>query len=185
MKFTKIAAALAAVGALALLGSASAMADSTSCQTSGTIKLSPGLGAEPATQNVMLKGTLSECASVESAVTGGKYVAHFKTAEPISCANLVSGGVGAAAEENKIVLKLTPKGGGNPQGTISVNIQEGAPQSLGGSITSENTAFFEDVISGSITQSYTGGATCGVPPSPKKKAKKVNKGTYSGTLAIS
>ena len=39
--------------------------------------------------------------------------------------------------------------------------------------------------SGSITQTYTGGETCGIPPEGKKNAKKVNKGTYSGTLSIS
>ena len=185
MRFTKVAVLVAALGALSLVGTASASADSTSCQTAGTIKLSPGLTTEAKVQNVSLKGTLSECASTESEVTEGKYVAHFKTAEPISCANLVSGGVGAAAEENKIVLKLKPKGGGNPSGPISVDIQEGTAQSLSGSITSEGTAFFEDLIEGSITQTYTGGETCGVVPLGKKKAKKVNKGSYSGTLSIS
>jgi hypothetical protein len=186
MRFATIGAVVGAIGALALVGTASASADSTSCQTAGSIKLSPGLTTTPQVQNVTLKGTLSECASTESEVTSGKYVAHFKTAEAISCTNLGAGGVGAAPEESKVVLKLKPKamGGGNPSGPISVDIQEGSPQPLTGSITSEG-AFFEDLISGSITQTYTGGETCGIPPEGKKNAKKVNKGTYSGTLSIS
>jgi hypothetical protein len=183
MRIIRIAAVVGVFGALALVGTASASADSTSCQTAGSIKLSPGLTATPQVQNVTLKGTLGECESTESEVASGKYVAHFKTAEAISCANLVSGGVGAA-EGSKIVLKLSPKAGGNPSGPISVDIQEGSPQPLSGSITSEG-AFFEDLISGSITQTYTGGETCGIPPEGKKKAKKVNKGSYAGTLSIS
>jgi len=185
MRVIKLMAVAAVVGALALVGTASASADSTTCTTGGSIKLSPGLTTTPTVQNVTVKGTLGECASVESETTEGKFIAHFKTAEPISCATLGSlEGVGAAAEENKIVVKLKPKAGGNPMGTFSVPIREGAGSPLSGTITSEG-AFFEDSISGSITETYTGGAKCGEPEEGKKKAKKVNKGTFAGTFSVS
>lgn len=183
MRIMRMAAVAALMGAFALVGTASASADSTSCNTAGSIKLSPGLTTTPTVQNVTVKGSLSECVSVESEATEGKFLAHFKTAEAISCATLASGGVGAAAEENKIVLKLKPKEGGNPQGTFSTEVREGSSP-LSGTITSEG-AFFEDTIGGSITQAYTGGATCGVVPEGKKKAKKVNKGTFTGTFSVS
>ncbi len=183
MRMMRMAAVAALMGAFALEGTASASADSTSCNTAGSIKLSPGLTTTPTVQNVSVKGSLSECVSVESEATEGKFLAHFKTAEPISCATLASGGVGAAAEENKIILKLKPKGGGNPQGTFSTEVREGSSP-LSGTITSEGP-FFEDTVGGSITQAYTGGATCGVVPEGKKKAKKVNKGTFTGTLSVS
>lgn len=177
---------LAVVALFSIAGTATASAaSSTSCATSGSIKLSPGLTETAKVQNVTIKGDLSECASVESGVTSGKYTAHFKTAEPVSCSTLTGAGVGAAEEENKIVIKWSPKGkgsGGNSQGTFSVPITEvpGAPAS--GLITSG--PFVEDAISGSISESYTGGPTCGVAPEGKKKAPKVNKGTFSGTLSI-
>jgi hypothetical protein len=184
MRIMRMAAVAALMGAFALIGTASASADTTSCSTSGSIKLSPGLTTTSSVQNVTVKGALTGCSGVESEVTEGKFLAHFKTAEAISCATLASGGVGAAAEENKIVLKLKPKSGGNPQGTFSVEVREAGPSPLSGEITSEG-AFFEDHIGGEITQSYTGGATCGVAPEGKKKAKKVNKGTFTGTFSVS
>jgi hypothetical protein len=184
MRIMRMAAVAALMGAFALVGTASASADTTSCNTSGSIKLSPGLTTTASVQNVTVKGALTGCSGLESEVTEGKFLAHFKTAEAISCETLLSPlGVGAAAEENKIVLKLKPKSGGNPQGTFSVGIHEGTSP-LSGEITSEG-AFSQDAIGGEITQSYTGGTTCGVAPEGKKKAKKVNKGTFAGTFSVS
>jgi hypothetical protein len=183
MRTIKLIAAAALIGAFGLIGTATASADSTSCSAAGTIKLSPGLTTTPTTQNVSVKGTLSGCASVESEATEGKFNAHFKTAEPIDCETLTGAGVGAAAEESKIILKLKPKGSGNAQGPVSLLIREGEG-ALSGSITSEGP-FFEDTVAGSLTQTYTGGATCGIVPEGKKKAKKVSKGTFTGTVSVS
>ncbi len=170
------------MAAIAMTGAASASADTTTCSASGTIKLSPGLTNTPTVQNVQVKGTLSGCESSERDMTEGKFQAHFKTAEAISCATLTSEGVGAAAEENKLIIKSKPKDGGNPMGTASLLILEGEG-ALSGTITSEGP-FFEDTVSGALTQAYTGGPTCGIVPEHKKKAKKVNKGTVSGTVTI-
>jgi hypothetical protein len=187
MRTTAIRSAMVAalLAAFAMVGTASASAASTTCSASGTIKLSPGLTNEPKVQNVTIKGSLSECAGEESEVTSAKFNAHFKTAEPISCETLTGEGVGAAAEENKIILKWKPKpkGSGNSQGPVSLLITEVPGALLSGRI--ESGPFEEDAISGSLSQSYTGGPTCGVAPEGKKKAKKVNKGTVTGTVSIS
>ncbi len=171
----------ALLAAFATAGTASASAASTSCQASGTIKLSPGLSETAQLQNVSIKGTLTECASTESAVTSGKFVAHFKTAAPVTCATLTGAGTGAA-EGSNVVIKWSPKGSGNSQGTFSVPITEVPGALVSGNI--ESGPFAGDSISGSISQSYTGGPTCGQPVG-KKKAKKVNKGTFSGTVSVS
>src|SRR5258708_39521561 len=120
------AAGAAVMGAFALVGTASASADSTSCNTAGSIKLSPGLTTTPTVQNVTVKGSLSECVSVESEATEGKLLGHFKTAEASSGATLASRGVGADAEENNLTLKRRPQRGGNTQATVSTEDREGS-----------------------------------------------------------
>jgi hypothetical protein len=136
---------------------------------------------------VTVKGTLAGCESVESEATEGKFVAHFKSAEPISCETLHSeAGVGAGAEENKLVLKLKPKHGAPPMGTFSLPIHEGPTNALSGTITSEGP-FFEDLVGGSVSETFTGGPHCGevVEGMHGNKAKQVKRGTFVGTLSVS
>jgi len=173
-------AATTAMAALALVGTASASAASTSCNAGGLIKLSPGLTNEPQVQNVTIKGTLAGCESNESKASEGKFVAHFKTAEAIGCEALTNGGVGAAAEENKIIVKLNRKKHmGNSQGTFSVNITEGSDELLSGLL--ESGPFAGDTIGGSVTETYTGSHHCG----ERKNGKPVKKGTFVGTMTAS
>jgi hypothetical protein len=164
---------------LTAVTAASASAATTTCESSGTIKLSPGLSNTAQVQNVTVKGALSGCSGEESTVTSGKFVAHFKTAEAVTCA--VLGGEGAASGESKIVLKWTPKGQGNSMGTFDMPLTEAPGVSLGGLI--ESGPFAEGAVGGAVSQSYKGGPTCGVTEG-KKKAKKVNKGTFTGSLAV-
>ena len=79
------------MAALALVGTASASAASTSCNAGGIIKLSPGLSSEPQVQNVIVKGTLAGCESNESKVKTGKFVAHFRPPKR-SAVTLTDGG---------------------------------------------------------------------------------------------
>ncbi len=136
-------------------------------------------------QNVQIKGTLSGCSGEESSeVTGGSFQIHGKT-EAIACAALKSG---AATDQGPIKLKWkpTPAAGSQSQGTVSVQLIEGAGF-LTGLITSGPFGD-DDLIGGErvLTQVYTGGPECGKETEHKgKKAKKVNKGTVSGTLSIS
>jgi hypothetical protein len=156
---------------------ASASAATTACETSGTIKLSPGLSNTPQVQNVSVKGTLSNCSGVESTVTAGKYVAHFKTAEPVTCAVLT--GAGAPEAGSNVVIKWSPKGQGNSMGTFTLPVTEVPGASLGGLV--ESGLFAGGAIGGTVSQTYTGGPSCGVAEG-KKKAKKVEKGSFAGSL---
>lgn len=172
----RLPALAVAIGAVTLMGvsAASASAAETTCSSNtGTIKLSPGLEATPKVQNITVKGTLSGCTG--STVTGGTYVAHLKTVNPASCADLTGPG---APTTGTIVIKWSPKGQGNSHGTFSMPLTEMPGAALSGMV--ESGPFAEGAIAGTVSETYTGGAQCGVA-NGKKKAKKVNKGTLTGT----
>jgi hypothetical protein len=164
---------------------ASASADSITCTISGSIQLSPGLSENPQVQNISItkhKGAkLSACSGAETPVTGGNATVHMKTANAVTCAALKS--AGAPVTETNAIFKWQPSGEGNSMGTFSMPLTE-APVSLGGTIAMGAFPFSEDTISGTATQKYAGGSSCGVS-SGHKKPKKVNKGTFTGSIAIS
>jgi hypothetical protein len=171
----KMALIAVLVGAFAVAATASASADTTSCTNTGTVKLSPGLAANPVVQNITITGTLTGCSGEGSTVTGGKYVAHLKTTEGADISALPGPG---APTEGTIVIKWSPRGGGTSKGTFSMPLTEAVPVSLGGTIG--NGPFDEDLISGSVTQVYP------PPPPPRRHGKvaKIKKGTVSGALTI-
>lgn len=155
----------------------SATAATTTCaDNSGTIKLAPGLSASPQVQNITINGTLSGCSGEGSTVTGAKYLAHLKTAEPVTCSALT--GAGALEEETKIIIKWSPRGQGNSMGTFSMPLTEVPGVSLGGTLASG--PFSGGSIAGTVSQTFTGGATCGVAHG-KKPPKKLSKGTFTGS----
>lgn len=173
----KMTFALVAVVALALAsGTASASAATETCENNATVKLSPGLSNTAQVQNILIKGSLSNCTGEEAPYTSGKYVAHLKTAEAVTCATLA----GSSATTGTAVIKWTPKGAGNSNGSFSVPLTE-LPTTVSGLI--ESGPFAESAITGTAQQSYTGGATCGAAEG-KHKAKKVSKGTLTGTLTV-
>jgi hypothetical protein len=175
--FSAVVALVAAVAMVSAFTASASAATTTCSSNTGTIKLSPGLTETPHVQNVTIKGELSECSGEESTVTSAKYVAQLKTSEAVTCAALK----GAAADEGSIVLKLSPHGQGNSAGTFSMPISE-LPVAIAGTL--ESGVLAGDTISGTVTESYTGGPTCGVAPEGKKKAKKVNKGTFTGSPVV-
>jgi hypothetical protein len=186
MRISRLVAVAALVGAFCVAATASANAASTTtCTAEGSVKLSPGLSATPAVQNIQIKGTLKGCTGEESAeVTGGSFQIHAKTAEAVSCSAL-TGGAATTGEALKLKWKPKPAAGSQSQGTASISLIEGAG-ALSGSITSG--PFDEGLVGGSLTQAYTGGPTCGQESEhkgKKKPGKKVDKGTVSGTLTIS
>lgn len=165
---------VAMLGALA--PSASAAAPVT-CETSATIKLSPGLSTSPQAQNITVKGELTNCAGEGATVTGGSYVGHLKTGEAVTCSSLA--GLGAS-DSGTIVLKWSPKGQGNSHASFTMPLTE---QSVALAGLVEQGPFAEAAISGAVRQAYAGGATCGVAEG-KRKAKKVNKGALTGSLTV-
>jgi hypothetical protein len=181
--------------ALVAIPAASASAASVSCETTGKIKLSPGLSNEPQVQNVSVKGTLTNCVpgeGEEATVTGGKYVAHLKTTEGATCAALASAAPATGTIEinwNPVKPKPKPKSKPKPpkesknsKGTFNMPITE-QPTAVSGLI--ESGLFEGGTIGGTVKQTYKGGSTCGVPPGGQDKSKKVNSGSLTGILTIS
>jgi hypothetical protein len=178
--FRRLSVLTAVISALGLMAAfaASASADSIKCNTSGSIKLSPGLTETPTVQNIQVKGTLSACTGEETTVKGGKYNAHLKTTEAVTCSAL-SGAGAAETPESGIILKWTPHGGGNSLGSFSMPLTE-LLSTLSGTITSG--PFMEDKISGNVLQSY---GKCGSSGKGKGMGKGLKKGTYNGSITVS
>jgi hypothetical protein len=118
-------------------------------------------------QNISIKGSVSGCTN---GVFSGRYVAHLKTTNAVTCAALTSGGEVATG---MIVLKWSPKKHGNSIGFFGIGLTETPGSLITGGI--ERGPFEGGTISGTMTQKYSG--TCG--------GKKVKKGTFSGTFTIS
>jgi hypothetical protein len=177
---------IAAVGLMAAFAS-SASADSITCKVSGLIKLSPGLTQTPHVQNIQItkkKGALlSECSGSETAVTGGTVSVHMRTTEAVACSALK--GAGAPVTPENAIFKWQPKGGENSFGLVSIPLTE-MPVAISGSVNAEPTTapFAGDTVTGEVTQVYIGSEGCDIT-SGHKKAKKVNKGTFSGSITIS
>jgi hypothetical protein len=175
---------LAALGLMAAFAS-SASADSISCEISGSIKLSPGLTETPTVQNVGItahKGAkLAGCSGTETMVTGGSVHVVAKTKEAVSCKSLTEAGV-PLESANDAIFKWLPKGTEQSTGSLNVPITE-MPASLAGSINMGTFPFSEDTITGSVTEKYSG--TCGSSGKGHGGGKKVNKGTFSGTITVS
>ena len=186
MRLSRLASVAALVGAFCLAATASASADTTTCTAEGSVKLSPGLSESPQVQNIQIKGTLKGCSGEESEeIKGGGFRLHAKTAAPVTCKALTEGAA-TNGEDLKLKWMPKPKAGSQSQGTASITLIEGAG-ALSGSITSG--PFAEDEVTGSLTQAYGNGPSCGQgtvnPHNGKvKKGKKVNKGKFSGTVSI-
>jgi hypothetical protein len=185
-RFGKLSVLTAAIAVAGLMGvlTASASADTLKCEISGSIKLSPGLSETPTVQNVGItkhKGALlSNCKGTETTVTGGSVHVIAKTKEAITCKALKESGA-ALESANDAIFKWT---GSEEQSTGSLNVPiTEMSASLSGSVNAGTFPFGEDKISGTVKQTYTGGSTCGAT-SGHKKAKKVNKGTFTGTIEI-
>jgi hypothetical protein len=171
-RLSVLAALMAPIGAMGLAAAPAGASAGTTCSAnSGSIKLSPGLQESAQVQNITIKGTLSGCTG--ATVTGGTYVAHLKTTNPVSCAALASAGEAATGS---IVIKWSPKGQGNSNGTFSMPLTAVAGVSISGTLA--GGPFPTSSISGTVSQSFAG--TCGGGKG-KKKAKKVKDGTFSGS----
>jgi hypothetical protein len=166
------AALMAPSAMMGIAAAPASAAEGTTCSAnSGSIKLSPGLEESARVQNITIKGTLSGCTGT---VTTAKYVAQLKTADPVSCSALASPGEVATGS---IVIKWSPKGQGNSNGTFSMPLTASAGVSIGGSL--EHGPFETLALSGTVAQSFQG--TCGGGGKGKKKAKKVKTGSFTGS----
>ncbi len=133
----------------------------------GTVTLSPGLKDTAAVQTMRVKGTLTGCTGTP--FTGATYTATLKTAGPVSCSALKAVGEPATGTAK---YAWTPKAKGSTKGTLSMPLTETPDISFSGDVT---TGVYSPLtLTGTATESYTGGATCGA-------VKAVKKGTFSGS----
>jgi hypothetical protein len=138
----------------------------------GTIKLSPGLTNTPAVQTMTTKGTLSGCTG--EPFTAVAYTATLKTAAPVSCSVLKAAGESASGATQ---YKWTPKAKAS-HGMLSMLMTETPSVPLSGEVTSG--PYSPLTFSGTASEKYTGGTTCGEKVG-KKAAKAVTKGTFTGS----
>jgi hypothetical protein len=184
MRISRLFVVAALVGACCLAATASASAATATCTgATGKIKLSPGLTETAAVQNIQVKGELTGCTG-EGAKESYKFQIHAKTAEAVTCSALTSG---ALSGEGSTILIKAP-GEGNSSGSVSFQLIEGAGAFSSGTLS--GGPFNEGTASGSLTQSYTGGAACGKPvitekhgKVKEKPAKKVSKGEVTAGSA--
>jgi hypothetical protein len=136
------------------------------CTTNtGTVKLSPGLTSTPAVQTMKVKGTLAGCSGEPYVAV--KYTAMLKTAGPVSCSVLKSAGETTAGIS---AFKWTPKPSSST-GTLGLLLTEMPGAALEGSVGAGS--YSPLALSGKVSESFTGGATCG--------GKPVKNGAFTGT----
>jgi hypothetical protein len=136
---------------------------------SGSIKLSPGLGATAEIQNIVIDGSLSGCSG--GGVTSATYVAHLKTTDPVDCSTLGSSNPATGT----VVVKWSPKGTGNSHGTVSLSLTSAPNARVTGTLGKGPFAGLG--VFGTVSQTYSG--VCGEPAS--EKAKKVKDGSLTGS----
>jgi alpha-tubulin suppressor-like RCC1 family protein len=145
------------------------------CTTNtGTVTLSPGLTNTPAVQTMKIKGTLTGCTG--EPFTETKYTATLETAGPVTCSVLAAGE--AATGAAKYAWTPKPKKAKAPEGTLSMSLTETPSIAFSGEVTTG--AYSPLTLTGTATESYTGGVTCGEQVG-NKAAKAVKKGTFSGS----
>ena len=138
---------------------------------SGTVTLNPGLTDTAAAQTMKIKGTLTGCQGTP--FKDVKYTATLTTAA-VSCSVLT--GAGATAT-GAATYKWTPKPkkGTASTGTLSMPLAETAGIVFSAEVTSGS--YSPLTLTGTASESYAGGATCG------QKAKALKKGTFSGVIS--
>jgi lysophospholipase L1-like esterase len=140
----------------------------------GTIKLSPGMTNTAAVQTMEIKGALTGC--TDAPFTGASYTATLHSATAVSCSALNAGGeIASGSSSYKWTPKTKPS---KATGTLSVPLSETPGVELSGTVAAGPHSPLE--LSGTLTERYTGGATCGVREG-KKAAKPVKKGTFTGS----
>ena len=137
----------------------------TCASDTGTAKLSPGLTNTPAVQTMKIKGALTGCTG--EPFTETKYAATLKTAGPVSCSMLKAAGEKATGAAK---YKWAPKAPAST-GTLNMLLTETPGVAFSGEVGSGS--YSPVTFSGTVTEGYAGGGTCGT--------KKVKKGTFSGS----
>ena len=154
---------------------------SRTCTTNGgTVTLKPGLTNTVAVQTMTIKGTLTGCSG--EVFTSAKYTAKVTTEAAVGCSELQKpyppvGATGTAtftwAPETK------PK---TSKGSFGFSVAGGGAAPLTSALTTG--PFTPMTLSGTVSESYTNAATCGVPQGRLGIIKAVTKGTFSQDVPV-
>jgi streptogramin lyase len=140
---------------------------------SGTLTLSPGLNDTAAVQTVKIKGMLTGC--VGENFTRVFYTTRAQTAGPVSCSVLTGAGQPASGGAQ---FKWAPKAK-SATGTLTLPLTETSGVALSGAVAGGTYSPLS--LSGTVSEKFTGGTTCGVSTG-KKVAKAVKRGAFEGSV---
>lgn len=148
------------------------------CESSGgTIKLAPGLSETPSVQSIAVKGRLAGCDGISAPGEEATYVAHLTTTGEVTCSTLQSLSAEPTTTPVSLKVKWLPAGSGSSRGTLALPLTE-LGTSLQGTLEGGPFAVPQNLFAPSLSESFTGGPACGVPPA-KGKAKPVKSGTFA------
>jgi len=144
----------------------------------GTIKLTPGLTETPSVQTITVTGELSECDGPQVA-EAGKYTDHLTTTEAVTCSALSSASLTPTTKSTSFTVKWVPLEEGTSKGTLIVPLSEVPMAGVSGTLKGGPFEALTPIKAGSISESFTGASTCGVPQGKLKIVKPVKAGTFS------
>jgi YVTN family beta-propeller protein len=144
----------------------------------GTITLKPGLTNTAAAQTMSFKGTMTGCSG--EPFTSAKYSGKLTTTEAVGCTVLHNPGAATGTVSVSWTPETKPL---TSKGSFSLPLAE---QQAGTSFTSALTKgpFTPLTLLGTVSESYTNAAICGVPQGKRGVIKVVNKGTFSGSAGF-
>jgi len=141
----------------------------------GTIKLSPGLTETPAVQTITIAGEMAACEG-PTVPEFGKYTAKDVTTEAVTCATLSGATLEGTASKAFSVLWNAE---GSSKGSLILPLSEAPLTGMTGSLKGGPFETATPFKATSVSESFTGASTCGVPQGKKAVVKPVKVGTFS------
>jgi hypothetical protein len=142
----------------------------------GTVKLTPGLTETPHIQAITLSGQLSGCEG-PNVPESGTYVDQLKTTEAVTCSALSSASVEPTTKSKGLTVTWIEEGAS--KGTLTVPLSEVPMIGISGTLSGGPLGGSTPMKASSISESFTGASTCGVPQGKHKKVIPVKVGTFS------
>jgi YVTN family beta-propeller protein len=154
------------------------VAETICTANTGTITLKPGLTNTAAVQAINVKGTMTGCSG--EPFTSAKYTAKLTTTGAVGCSVLQNSGAASGTVSLTWAPGTKPK---SSNGSFSLPLAE---EQAGTSLTSSLTKgpFTPLTLVGTVSESYTDAAVCGVPQGKRGVVKPVKKGTFSGSAGF-
>ncbi len=146
----------------------------------GTIALEPGLEETPHIQSITVKGRLEGCEGAAD-ITGGSYVAHLQTTEEVTCSALSSVFAEPTTTAVSLAVKWLPAQAGKSTGSLTLPLSEVPGGVLSGALQGGPFEKPLAVSASSLSETFAGGPTCGVPSKKGMKAKRVKRGTFASS----